>query len=62
MCWNYSFRLEKLYQCGSNKLSRLLVAGGWKEAAEAGKLRIEGKNYLMQDGDVVEFRVGAQAK
>jgi len=40
----------------------LLVAGGWKEAAEAGKLRIEGKNYLMQDGDVVEFRVGAQAK
>ena len=26
---------------------------------EAGKLRIEGKDYVMQDGDVVEFRHGA---
>jgi ribosome-binding ATPase len=25
-------------------------------AKEAGKLRLEGKNYLMQDGDVVHFR------
>jgi len=24
-----------------------------------GKARIEGKEYVMQDGDVVEFRVGA---
>ncbi|MEY2530982.1 MAG: hypothetical protein QOI96_1067, partial [Verrucomicrobiota bacterium] len=23
---------------------------------EAGKLRIEGKEYVMRDGDVVEFR------
>jgi ribosome-binding ATPase YchF (GTP1/OBG family) len=25
----------------------------------AGKARIEGKDYVMQDGDVVEFRVNA---
>jgi hypothetical protein len=25
-------------------------------AREAGKLRLEGKNYVMQDGDVVHFR------
>ncbi len=37
-----------------------LVYGGRKEAVEAGKMRIEGKNYIMQDGDVVEFKVGAK--
>jgi len=29
--------------------------GGWKGSAEAGKVRLEGKDYLMQDGDVTEF-------
>ena len=30
--------------------------GGWKGAAEAGKSRQEGKDYLVQDGDVMLFR------
>lgn len=34
----------------------LLKAGSWAKAREAGKLRIEGKDYLFQDGDVTEFR------
>ncbi len=34
----------------------LLAVGGWKNAKEKGLVRIEGKNYVMQDGDVVEFR------
>lgn len=29
--------------------------GGWKDAAAAGKVRFEGKDYLMQADDVVEF-------
>lgn len=33
--------------------------GGWKNAAEAGKVRQEGREYIMQDGDVVEFIVNA---
>lgn len=32
---------------------------GWKRARESGKLRSEGKEYVMQDGDVVEFKIGA---
>jgi GTP-binding protein YchF len=32
---------------------------GWKEAAEKGRVRFEGKEYEMKDGDVVEFMVGA---
>jgi GTP-binding protein YchF len=33
--------------------------GGWKGAREAGKARQEGRDYLMKDGDVVEFKIGA---
>lgn len=33
--------------------------GGWKKAREVGKVRSEGKEYAMQDGDVVEFKIGA---
>ena len=29
---------------------------GEQGAKEAGKLRLEGKDYVMQDGDVVHFR------
>lgn len=29
--------------------------GGWKAVSDAGKIRLEGKDYLMRDGDIVEF-------
>ncbi|MGC5584326.1 redox-regulated ATPase YchF [Ornithinimicrobium sp. W1679] len=32
------------------------AAGSMAKAKEAGRVRIEGKDYVMQDGDVVEFR------
>jgi GTP-binding protein YchF len=34
----------------------LMAAGSVPAARAAGKARIEGKDYVMQDGDVVEFR------
>ena len=34
----------------------LLALGSWTAAREAGQLRLEGKDYEMRDGDVVEFR------
>jgi ribosome-binding ATPase YchF (GTP1/OBG family) len=34
----------------------LIETGSMAEAKAKGKVRIEGKDYLMQDGDVVEFR------
>jgi GTP-binding protein YchF len=34
----------------------LIAAGSMSAAKSAGKVRIEGKEYVMQDGDVVEFR------
>lgn len=37
----------------------LMDAGTMAAVKAAGKARIEGKEYVMRDGDVVEFRVGA---
>jgi ribosome-binding ATPase len=34
----------------------LVAAGSMAEAKAKGKVRMEGKDYVMQDGDVVEFR------
>ncbi len=37
----------------------LMEAGSTQAARAAGKARMEGKDYVMQDGDVVEFRFGS---
>lgn len=37
--------------------SDLLSAGGYARARELGLVRTEGKEYIMKDGDVVEFRI-----
>jgi len=34
----------------------LVELGSWQKAKEVGKLRVEGKDYVVQDGDVMEFR------
>lgn len=36
-----------------------VAIGGWGKAREAGKVRLEGKEYEMRDGDVVDFKVNA---
>ena len=33
-----------------------IACGGEAKAKEAGKLRLEGKDYVVQDGDVMHFR------
>lgn len=37
---------------------KLLAAGSWKNARDLGEIRREGKEYLIQEGDVVEFMIG----
>ncbi|MFH1896197.1 MAG: DUF933 domain-containing protein, partial [bacterium] len=39
-------------------VAEFLKYGGWKGVSEAGRLRLEGKDYIMQEGDVCEFMVG----
>ena len=35
----------------------LVTAGSFAKARETGKLRTEGKEYIVQDGDVIEFLI-----
>jgi ribosome-binding ATPase len=32
--------------------------GGWRKAREAGAVRSEGRDYVVKDGEVVEFKIG----
>lgn len=40
-------------------VEKLLQAGGWKEAKEKGLVGLEGKDYVVQDRDVIEFKIGS---
>lgn len=33
--------------------------GGWKKCRELGKVRSEGRDYTVEDGDVIEFKIGS---
>lgn len=35
---------------------KLVVVGSWKKAAEKGLVGMEGRDYLVRDGDVMEFK------
>ena len=32
--------------------------GGWKGSRDAGKARLEGRDYIVRDGDIIEFKIG----
>ncbi len=36
-----------------------IAGNGWVGAKEKGKVRVEGKEYIVKDGDIVFFRIGA---
>jgi GTP-binding protein YchF len=35
-----------------------IASNGWKNAREKGKAGLQGRDYIMQNGDVVEFKIG----
>jgi GTP-binding protein YchF len=48
---------EKFIRAEIINWQRLTEAGNWTTAREKGLLRIEGKEYIVQDGDVIEFKI-----
>lgn len=48
---------EKFIRAEVINWQKLLEAGSWAKARELGWLRAEGKEYMVQDGDVIEFRI-----
>lgn len=51
--------IKKFIKADVVNFDDFVTFGGWKASREAGKVRSEGKDYIMKDGDVVEFKIGA---
>lgn len=47
---------DKFIRAETIGTEKLLEAGSWGAAREKGLMRTEGKEYVVQDGDVMEFR------
>lgn len=48
---------EKFIKAEVIHWNKLLEAGSWSKAREKGWVRFEGKEYIVQDGDVIEFKI-----
>jgi len=48
---------DKFIRAEAIQWDKLLEAGSWSKAREIGSLRLEGKDYIVQDGDVIEFKI-----
>jgi len=48
---------DKFIRAEAIQWDKLLEAGSWSKARELGTLRTEGKDYIVQDGDVIEFKI-----
>lgn len=48
---------EKFIRAEVIHYTKLLEAGSWGAAREQGTLRLEGRDYIVQDGDVIIFKI-----
>ncbi len=48
---------EKFIRADVINWKKLLEAGSWSKARDLGSLRTEGKEYVVVDGDVIEFKI-----
>lgn len=50
---------EKFIKADVINFDEFVNLGGWKNSREEGKVRSEGRDYIIKDGDVIEFKVGS---
>jgi ribosome-binding ATPase YchF (GTP1/OBG family) len=48
---------EKFIRAEIIHCDKLLEIGSWSAARDQGSLRLEGKEYIVQDGDVIVFKI-----
>ncbi|KKW20411.1 MAG: GTP-binding protein YchF, partial [Parcubacteria group bacterium GW2011_GWA1_51_12] len=48
---------EKFIRAEVIQWEKLIEAGSWAKARESGTLRTEGRDYIVKDGDVIEFKI-----
>jgi ribosome-binding ATPase YchF (GTP1/OBG family) len=51
--------MKKFIKADIVDFEEFIANGGWKSCRELGKVRSEGRDYIMKDGDVVEFKIGS---
>lgn len=51
--------MDKFIKAEVVNFEDFIELGGWQKSREKGKTRLEGKDYIVQDGDVVEFKIGS---
>jgi len=51
--------IKKFIKADVVAFTDFVTLGGWKAARDAGKVRSEGRDYTMKDGEVVEFKIGS---
>jgi ribosome-binding ATPase len=51
--------IKKFIKAEVLSLDDYIQSGGRKKAREVGKARLEGKDYVVKDGDVIEFKIGS---
>jgi len=50
---------KKFIKADCVSYTEFVEMGGWKISREKGKVRQEGREYSIRDGDVVEFKIGS---
>lgn len=51
--------IQKFIKADVVDFDDFISSGGWKGSRDMGKVRSEGRDYLIKDGDVVEFKIGS---
>jgi len=51
--------IKKFIKADIVNFNDFIENGGWKVCRELGKVRVEGRDYIMKDGEVVEFKIGS---
>jgi hypothetical protein len=50
--------IKKFIKADVVDFNDFIEVAGWKACRDAGKVRSEGRDYIMKDGEVVEFKIG----
>lgn len=48
---------QKLIKAEVLNYQKLIESGSWNKARELGKIKLAGKEYIVQDGDIIEFKI-----
>lgn len=50
--------MQKFIKADVVNYEDFIANNGWKNCRELGKVRSEGRDYIVRDGDVIEFKIG----